>query len=239
MKANSDGFIVSIIQDWSFVPHELAVFGIHYDKIFYRDSLFETYGVLFADSMINCLPQRRAQYFAGRLCTTRALISLGAKDTQVATSAERAPIWPQGVVGSISHSNDYAIAMTGEAKLFNYIGVDIEIRQEKIFNELASEFTSPGEQSYLSSLMMDYDLALLITFSAKESLFKALWPQLRFFFGFASARIIKIDDRDLTFTLQLTCTLSQSICSGMLFEGQYYLMDNNLLTFIVKYRETI
>lgn len=102
-------------------------------------------------------------------------------DTHVAASTERAPLWPTGVLGSISHTDNFAISAVGSAKKIAFIGIDVEVRQQEIFIDIANEFTSSIEQNYLLSLALPYDISLLIVFSAKESLFKALWPTVKSF----------------------------------------------------------
>lgn len=63
-------------------------------------------------------------------------------------------------------------------------GVDIETFSSITIRETANLFSSLDEQALLVDSGIDYEIALLITFSAKESLFKALYPEVRYLFGF-------------------------------------------------------
>ena len=53
----------------------------------------------------------------------------------------------------------------------------------------------------LSRLGYPFALALTLVFSAKESLFKALFPQVQAWMGFDSARVTMLDDKTLTLAL--------------------------------------
>ncbi|EPQ5777171.1 4'-phosphopantetheinyl transferase superfamily protein [Citrobacter koseri] len=61
------------------------------------------------------------------------------------------------------------------------IGIDIENFIPEIIRNTADMFTTKKEQKYLIKSGIDYNIALLIAFSAKESLYKALYPTVRIF----------------------------------------------------------
>src|SRR5260370_23097329 len=54
--------------------------------------------------------KRQGVLLAGRWCAEEALQCLGAGSTHVAMAEDRTPIWPDGVVGSITHTDDFAAA---------------------------------------------------------------------------------------------------------------------------------
>jgi enterobactin synthetase component D len=68
------------------------------------------------------------------------------------------------------------------------LGVDIEEKIDpKICSDIQSQVASPAEFEVLSGL--DFCTQMTLIFSAKESLYKALYPQVRTFFGFDAARL--------------------------------------------------
>lgn len=97
---------------------------------------------------------------------------------------------------------------------------------------LTKEFTTPAEREYLNTLTPLYDLALAISFSSKEGLFKVLWPKVKYFFDFSYAEIIKIDEQYQRFSLRLTQALTQQIPAGTIIEGRYYNDRQNIITLI-------
>ena len=69
--------------------------------------------------------RRVAEFHAGRFCAATALRALEV-DGAVATGADRAPIWPAGVVGSITHTNRFAAAAVALDTRARAIGLDTE-----------------------------------------------------------------------------------------------------------------
>ncbi|MCC3738959.1 4'-phosphopantetheinyl transferase superfamily protein [Rouxiella badensis] len=239
MSKNTKSFLNPIEHEFTLRHPGVRCFSISYIKENYHDDLFIEYNIDIPQTLNNAVTKRRAEFIAGRYCASNVLMLLGCEETKVAVSPERAPVWPAGVLGSISHTDNFAIAVAGFSSKLTYIGIDIEIRQPKIFVDMANEFTSTGEQGYFSSLSLDYDVALLISFSAKESLFKALWPTIKYFFDFSYAEIIDINEKLGKFSLRLTKSLTRNITAGTVFDGRYYYYQqsnhkNSIITFIAK-----
>src|SRR6202165_5059978 len=70
--------------------------------------------------------KRQREFLAGRWCAEQALQRLGAGSTHVAMAADRAPIWPDGVVGSITHTGNFAAAAVAWAADIAGLGIDSE-----------------------------------------------------------------------------------------------------------------
>jgi enterobactin synthetase component D len=147
-------------------------------------------------------PKRRTEYLAGRYCAQQALARAGADgDTWVARGGDELPAWPPGWLGSISHTRDGAVAAVARRTHCHVLGVDMErIVGEDQLEALRRLVVLPGERELLDALSAPPALTLL--FSAKEALYKALYPQVREFFDFSAARAVAFDPRVLT--LQLT-----------------------------------
>src|SRR5690606_26441508 len=116
-------------------------------------------------------------FLAGRLCAREALQQLNAERSVPAVGTDGAPQWPAGVVGSISHGGGRALAVVGSTQRYAGLGLDIErwlpaARAERLHGEILT----PAELQ-----RGEADLAWLttLTFSLKESLFKALYPLVR------------------------------------------------------------
>ncbi|HWS28440.1 MAG TPA: 4'-phosphopantetheinyl transferase superfamily protein [Xanthomonadales bacterium] len=69
------------------------------------------------------LPRRR-EFLAGRLAAHAALAALGERG--VVGRLQRAPVWPQGCSGSISHANGWAVAVAASARHWQALGIDLE-----------------------------------------------------------------------------------------------------------------
>src|ERR1700738_5557121 len=70
--------------------------------------------------------KRQREFLAGRRCAKQALQGLGAGSTHVAMAEDRAPIRPGGVVGSITHTGDFAAAAVAWAADIAGLGIDSE-----------------------------------------------------------------------------------------------------------------
>src|SRR5439155_16503172 len=71
--------------------------------------------------------ERRRVYFSmGRAAARDALAELGIHGVAIARGASGEPLWPDGIVGAISHAGDLAIAIVGRQSDYAGLGIDIE-----------------------------------------------------------------------------------------------------------------
>ena len=138
--------------------------------------------------------KRQREFLAGRWCAEEALQCLGAGSTHVAMAEDRAPIWPDGVVGSITHTGDFAAAAVAWVADIAGVGIDSE------------EIIDPAAARDIADICM-VDEAMLfepahgrsfrefctLVFSAKEAVFKCLFPLTRKFLEFSDVRITSFD----------------------------------------------
>src|SRR5213592_4895962 len=74
--------------------------------------------------------ERRVQEFAtGRACARRALSKLGAPAISILSGANREPLWPHGVVGSITHCLGYRAAAVAWQLDVLTVGIDAEFHE--------------------------------------------------------------------------------------------------------------
>jgi phosphopantetheine--protein transferase-like protein len=106
-----------------------------------------------------------------------------------------APILPFGFVGSISHKKFYAAAVAMNMHpMFcraGHIGVDIESCTNKASKSLAKRLFSKDELASLDGLggLVPIEEEILLRFSFKESIFKALHPILKRHIEFLEAEV--------------------------------------------------
>ena len=138
------------------------------------------------ENLDKAVDKRKVEYLAGRLCAKEALLNLGYPNYIPSMGAKREPLWPNGVVGSISHSNGMAIAMVANSETISAIGIDLEKRIDKPSPGLIKQICSPSEWEQRDTKHTDAE-SLTIIFSSKEALYKALYPRVGKFFGFQAA----------------------------------------------------
>jgi enterobactin synthetase component D len=104
------------------------------------------------------------------------------------------PLWPAGLHGSISHAGQTAVAVVSSA----CVGVDIEsVFSSQLSKEIAESIVNAEEYALLQRASLPFELGLTLTFSAKESLFKA-FSAIALPFPASSAQLIALNDRSLT-----------------------------------------
>ncbi|EHC0798163.1 4'-phosphopantetheinyl transferase superfamily protein [Salmonella enterica] len=204
---------------------------IEYDNSVYTDDLFPQLVQPFPGKLRQSVVKRKAEFLAGRYCCSRLLKMAGARSTHVG-SQKGVPIWPLGWYGSISHTDRYVIVVLANETLALMPGVDIEKHDSKILLSVVEMFSSPNELIILRASTLDYTWALLLLFSAKESLFKSLWPETAVGVDFHFANLISIDVVQRTFTLVLSSSLSSKLYAGKNITGRYVFFDDHVITFV-------
>jgi 4'-phosphopantetheinyl transferase EntD len=115
---------------------------------------------------------RRREFTTARSCARRALAELGLPPTPILPGPSREPLWPGGIVGSITHCDGYCAVAVARATAFVAVGIDAE-PNEHLPDEVFERVTLEQERAWLrprSRSAMHWDRML---FSAKESVFKA------------------------------------------------------------------
>ena len=132
-------------------------------------------------------PARRREFAAGRGCARRAIAALGAPGGPVLRGLRRAPTFPPGIVGAITHTDGFCAAAAARSDAFAGVGLDAE-RDEALSERAAARICARGELEALRGLPgRAPEHWAAIVFSAKETLYKAYFPQTGFFIGFRDA----------------------------------------------------
>lgn len=150
-------------------------------------------------------PARRNSFATGRRLAKAALSHLGISLKPILRN-ERRPVWPEFVVGSISHTDHLAVGAVASSMRYQGIGVDVEVISavdERVANRVLDE----EERDWIASLQLpEWRTAL---FSAKEAIYKATNPLTDEFLGFRDVTL-KIDESALSFTAHTNKDLKAS-----------------------------
>ncbi len=135
-------------------------------------------------AMVRMAPVRKRAFAAGRAAAHDCMLQLGRAVQPVLTTPERAPLWPRGLTGSISHSQSCCIAVLGPTTDVQSLGVDVE-EATGLDDDLTAIICTPAEKAWLSTQPRERArlLAKLI-FSAKECAYKCQYPLSKTLFGF-------------------------------------------------------
>jgi 4'-phosphopantetheinyl transferase EntD len=117
--------------------------------------------------------RRRDDFVRGRLAARDALRGIGIEARSIPIGAWRQPVWPSGVVGSISHSAGAGIAVAARTTEMRGIGVDVEARDRRLSLEAARRLLCRTERWALEGgATLPWPLVL---FCAKEAACKAVF----------------------------------------------------------------
>jgi 4'-phosphopantetheinyl transferase EntD len=135
------------------------------------------------------VPKRAREFAAGRLCARRALAEFGMADFPIKVAADRRPLWPPSIVGSITHTDGFCAAVVAERSSLVSIGIDSE-RAESVKPELWESICVADEIAWLNSLAgTQRRAAATLMFSAKEAFYKCQYPLTLQFLGFLDVQV--------------------------------------------------
>ena len=177
--------------------------------------------------------KRQTEFLAGRLCAYEALRRATGEPCIPAVNEDRSPSWPAGVVGSITHGAGWAATVVARRGQWRGIGLDVE-KQIPITraDRLVAEILTPRElEGYAALNEAQRALRVTLTFSIKESLFKALYPLVNKRFYFQEAELIHHDSSGYA-RLRLLNDLSEEWTTGTELEGQFVQFDDYLLSLV-------
>lgn len=175
---------------------------------------------------------RKNEFLLGRLCASLATKNLtGQELLNLEISPSRAPLWPNEIVGSISHNQHFVCSLVGLSQRYLSIGIDLEeLGRTKL--ELGKQILHSMDLQTIEGMRPEE--VLTIIFSCKEALFKLLHPLVNQFFGFQDAYVDFVDLKNNKFTITLNKNLSSELgaISGQKYNGYLYLEESNCLALL-------
>ncbi|MER8576980.1 4'-phosphopantetheinyl transferase superfamily protein [Mesorhizobium sp. M1409] len=231
LSARSLGFLKDVtLHDTGYVDAVL-VYG-RFDFESYRDDLFYNLALACPPSLSTALPIRRAEFLAGRALAQTALQALGQPTAEIPIGSDHAPLWPSGSTGSITHARGHCACFAISDPDWQ-AGVDVELMVSGHALESILSMTANEQERALiarQTALPPNRLATLL-FSAKETLFKGLYPVVRHFFGFDCAEI-RTPPTNGRLRLHLTQTLCRELPEGESYDVRFHNTADRVLTWI-------
>ncbi|MDL5159498.1 4'-phosphopantetheinyl transferase family protein [Actinomycetospora termitidis] len=183
-------------------------------------------------AVAKAVDSRRAEFTTGRACARDALAALGAPADAVPVGEKRSPVWPDGVVGSITHTKGFRGAAVAFADVVRSVGIDAEqhdVLPEGVLEAVSSE----SERAVLASLAarrpdVHWDRLL---FSAKESVYKTWFPLTGRWLGFEEAVLTPGADGTFRAELLVPGPVVDGVAVGE-FRGRWTVADGFVVTAI-------
>jgi 4'-phosphopantetheinyl transferase EntD len=166
-------------------------------------------------SLGRAVDRRRREFITGRACARLALRRLGAPVVAIPSGQHGEPLWPAGVVGSITHCPGYRACAAARSEAIISLGIDAEPNAplpDGVLEEVAfgRERERVAERSSATQGEVQVDLARLL-FSAKEAVYKAWFPLAKRWLGF--------DDVELSIDLSSAEFRAKLLVPGPVVDG--------------------
>lgn len=161
--------------------------------------------------------KRQKEFLCGRAAANLALKELGFDNPPpIPQGPQREPIWPDGIVGSITHSGQWTLVVAARNSQVFAIGIDLEDSAKMTADEAIPLICSPSEQAWARQ-SSDPSVAATRLFCSKEATFKAFYPHCRCYFDFTDVELLWLPDRE-AFTGKLLTGLDHKYAKGYQFE---------------------
>lgn len=185
------------------------------------------------EALGNAVEKRRREFVTARACAREALSRLGWPAQPIPNGPRGEPVWPAGIVGSITHCAGYRACAVARGDELLTIGVDAE-PDDPLPDGVLADVALPEERRWIEAAAAadpatNWDRLL---FSVKESVYKAWFPLTRSWLGFEDASVA-IDRAGGTFSASLLVpgpTLGGRQLDG--FSGRWIAAEGLLLSAI-------
>ena len=177
------------------------------------------------------LQRRRNEFKLGRIFAHVALSKFGLESEPILRNPKtREPCWPEPILGSITHSAGFAAVAVGLKKEIKGVGIDLESFSRSVDFKISRHICVDSELKWLESLQTKEAIqALRIIFSAKESIFKCLYPFTKTYLSFKDAEV-SIHETENKFSFTIFKSIPSIIEKGFTHHGRYSKIDKMLLT---------
>ncbi|MBJ8344969.1 4'-phosphopantetheinyl transferase superfamily protein [Antrihabitans sp. YC2-6] len=186
------------------------------------------------ESMISrAVEKRRREFIGARHCAREAMAKLGVEPGPVLRGDRNVPVWPRGLVGSLTHCEGYRGAALGYSMQFRSVGIDAE-PHGPLPEGVLDHVSLPEERTWLAAQGGEIHWDRLL-FCAKEATYKAWFPLTGRWLGFEDAHITFTAD-GVTGTFHSELLISGEVTDGgtplRTFDGRWLMSDGLVLTTI-------
>ena len=173
------------------LSEDLVLVECDYGSLRLEDPLLKP--ILLPFQLERAVRKRKLDFLVGRLCAQTGVghldQTLGSLPIRI--GEKRQPMWPEGFIGSISHSQGRACAIVARNSSYSLVGCDIEHHIDSNLDGICKHVCTQKEWDNAQQELKSFSKTELLTliFSAKETLYKALFPKVRVYFGFHKASV--------------------------------------------------
>lgn len=178
---------------------------------------------------------RLDEFFAGRIVAEAILRQHFCCYSAVTSKTTRLPIWPQGLSGCISHTQDKLLVIVSEK--YQYIGVDLQsLIMPETAQQIATLILTPSEQQLGQGLIqqgLDFTQFLSLIFSMKESLYKAVYPVVQTYIDFLEVELTDINIGQQTARFEFCSKIQRKYPILMQYQAQWQWHNGNVISYVL------
>jgi 4'-phosphopantetheinyl transferase EntD len=161
-------------------------------------------------AVLRAVEQRRREFITGRGCARLALERLGIAPAPIPAGPRGEPVWPSGVVGSITHCRGYRACAAARVGDVLAVGIDAEVHAP--LPEGVLEHVAFGRETAMVATQGAGVCLDRLLFSAKEAVYKAWFPLAGRWLGF--------EDVELTIDLPAGAFQARLLIPGPVVDGR-------------------
>jgi enterobactin synthetase component D len=178
--------------------------------------------------------KRKKEFLLGRAACHTALRRVGIRSPPpILKGPHNEPIWPHGYVGALTHASEIAICAVASAHRTMGIGVDIEDLRTEVPDDVYRLVCTGEELKWLLSAdQPERTKRFKMIFSAKEAVFKALFPRVCTYIHFHDGTL-DWNDRREQFNGRLRRTIAEFYPAGYSFTVDCRIVDNIVFSWIM------
>ncbi|AJQ95628.1 4'-phosphopantetheinyl transferase family protein [Gynuella sunshinyii] len=228
-----NSFYVNSAQVSWFDNDLLSIFQTSFDATAYDDGLITELNPDYHAFIQKAVTKRKSEFVAGRFCALKSLQKWGIGDAFIPVGEKRSPVWPSGIIGSISHCQSYAMAVTTQSRYSKAVGIDVEDMVEpEMADKLQDTIINPDEL-VLQAGIEPPNVVFTLIFSMKESFFKAVYPHVGYYFDFSAISLQTIDWHMGRAEFKINQNLSDTFKTGDRLSGQFKMLEDKKIVTLI------
>lgn len=137
--------------------------------------------------VVRAVAKRRAEFRRGRACAHSVLERLGVPNFSLLAGAQREPLWPPGIVGSITHTDGLCAVAAARDSAYRGIGIDVEPNLPLEPNLV--DYVCGDAELRHAAVVAERERAARLIFSAKEAVYKCQFYLSRRFLEFHDVNV--------------------------------------------------
>lgn len=178
---------------------------------------------------------RLSEFYSGRILIQAILAQYYDFYDGVTSLSQRLPQWTPPFRGSISHSKNQIVVAVSASTV--YLGIDIE-------HWVSDALIAEGQHLILNhqdlkiwdkiKSDLSFQQFMTLVFSMKESLYKAVYPEVKHYIDFLDAAITEISLQNRCVKLRFSNEIQNKFQLIDEYEGYWLIQENYVLTWVCK-----